>query len=131
MITFASILVLASLAAALVYDLCGCYTLQLEALPQASTDIVFGQPARPDSSSSQLWTSGLYAANAEQFTHFGTRIDGREVTEMSLIDIWKARSCSSSSLRLDQPLRASVECPAYPTFLRAGGIRGHIFAFRF
>jgi hypothetical protein len=45
-------------------DLCGCYTPQLEAMPQNEEHHLF---------------SGLYAAVAEQFTYFGTvQIDGRE-----------------------------------------------------
>jgi hypothetical protein len=45
-------------------DLCGCYTPQLEA--QTPT---------------RSWTTGLYAAIAEQFTHFATvQLDGREVS---------------------------------------------------
>lgn len=56
-------------------DLCGCYTPQLEALPQADAGAPFGiAPSGP------AWTSRLYGAVAEQFTHFETvQIDGREV----------------------------------------------------
>jgi hypothetical protein len=44
-------------------DLCGCYTPQVEAMPQTDMPHL-----------------GLYAAIAEQFTHFGTvQIDGREI----------------------------------------------------
>src|ERR1700675_2517518 len=48
-------------------DLCGCYTPQVEAMP----DI---QPV-----TSTSWIAGSYVAVAEQFTYFGTlQIDGRE-----------------------------------------------------
>jgi hypothetical protein len=56
-------------------DLCGCYTPQLEALPQTSSNSPLGQPA-----GDMAEHIGLYAAIAEQFTHFGTlQIDGREI----------------------------------------------------
>src|ERR1700731_2439852 len=59
-------------------DLCGCYTPQMEAMPQAPNEFPFDQssPAsRPHS-----WLDRAYFALAEQFTHFGTvQIDGREV----------------------------------------------------
>lgn len=49
-------------------DLCGCYTPQVEAMPDMP----------PVTSTS--WMTGVYAAVAEQFTYFGTlQIDGREV----------------------------------------------------
>lgn len=60
-------------------DLCGCYTPQLEALPQTKADSALGQgldpfPAQPSPAS---WHSGIYSAVAEQFTHFGTiQVDG-------------------------------------------------------
>ena len=41
-------------------DLCGCYTPQLEAMPQM------------EPMSSPSWLTGWYAAISEQFTHFGT-----------------------------------------------------------
>jgi hypothetical protein len=48
-------------------DLCGCFTPQLNTLPEAEPDVL-----RP-------WTSQFFAAVAEQFTHFGTvLIDGRQ-----------------------------------------------------
>ena len=48
-------------------DLCGCYTPQVEAMPDM-------QPV-----TSTSWMAGWYAAIAEQFTYFGTlQIDGRE-----------------------------------------------------
>jgi len=59
-------------------DLCGCYTPQLEALPQATADFVFGQFAGV--ATGRSWTTGLYGAVSEQFTYFGTvQVDGREV----------------------------------------------------
>ncbi len=49
-------------------DLCGCYTPQVDAMPDLP----------PVTSTS--WIAGGYAAIAEQFTYFGTlQIDGREV----------------------------------------------------
>jgi hypothetical protein len=60
-------------------DLCGCYTPQLEALPQPDATALLGQLAGP-AADARSWMSGLYGAVAEQFTHFGTvQIDGREV----------------------------------------------------
>ncbi|MBV9009784.1 MAG: hypothetical protein JO354_11560 [Verrucomicrobia bacterium] len=56
-------------------DLCGCYTPQLEALPQESDVTPFGQQAM--AAHEHL---GAYAAIAEQFTYFGTvQVDGREI----------------------------------------------------
>jgi hypothetical protein len=61
-------------------DLCGCYTPQLEALPRATADVVFGQFTGVTASSGRSWMTGLYGAVAEQFTYFGTvQVDGREV----------------------------------------------------
>lgn len=49
-------------------DLCGCYTPQLNALPQ------------PESAREPIWAAGWYGAVAEQFTHFGTlQVDGEEI----------------------------------------------------
>jgi hypothetical protein len=56
-------------------DLCGCYTPQLEALPQSTEVTPLGQPAVATHEH-----IGVYAAIAEQFTYFGTvQINGREV----------------------------------------------------
>jgi hypothetical protein len=61
-------------------DLCGCYTPQLEALPQATADVVFGQFTGMTTSSGRSWMIGLYGAVSEQFTYFGTvQVDGHEV----------------------------------------------------
>src|ERR1700736_2522681 len=50
-------------------DLCGCYTPQLEAMPEMQ------------SVTSTSWAAGWYAAVGEQFTRFATvQIDGREVS---------------------------------------------------
>ena len=58
-------------------DLCGCYTPQLEAMPQTASEAPFGQPA---GMVMQSWRDRLYLAVAEQFTYFNTvQIDGREV----------------------------------------------------
>ena len=60
-------------------DLCGCYTPQLEAVPQPNTAAPFGQPMVA-MNGGRSWMSGLYGAVAEQFTYFNTvQIDGREV----------------------------------------------------
>ena len=49
-------------------DLCGCYTPQLEAMPDM------------DHVSSTLWYAGIYGAIGEQFTRFATlQLDGNEV----------------------------------------------------
>jgi hypothetical protein len=49
-------------------DLCGCYTPQIEAMPEPGQEAAGG------------WLGGTYFAVAEQFTHFGTvQVDGREV----------------------------------------------------
>ena len=59
-------------------DLCGCYTPQMEAMPEAELS-AFGQTA-PATAGRGNWLSHVYAAIAEQFTHFGTlQLDGREV----------------------------------------------------
>jgi hypothetical protein len=85
---FSSLAIVALIAAAVTgaraCDLCGCYTPQIEAVARSSADIVFGQPAERDGSSSHSWTNGLYGAVAEQFTHFGTvQIDGREASNVA------------------------------------------------
>ncbi|HEY0368093.1 MAG TPA: hypothetical protein VGC85_00720 [Chthoniobacterales bacterium] len=64
-------------------DLCGCYTPQIETLPQASDEAVFGQPAG-GAATTASWLHGVYFAVAEQFTHFGTlQIEGDEVANPS------------------------------------------------
>lgn len=63
---------LAALCRAEACDLCGCYTPQLETLPQWEPTASLEHGVS--------WTSGLYGAVAEQFTHFGTlQFDGDEV----------------------------------------------------
>src|ERR1700719_3537241 len=60
-------------------DLCGCFTPQIEAMPEPELS-AFGQTAPADVAHGG-WQSHVYAAIAEQFTHFGTvQIDGREVS---------------------------------------------------
>jgi hypothetical protein len=62
---------------AIACDLCGCYTPQLETLPQWNPDASLGQTAGTTRDS---WSDGLYGAVAEQFTHFGTlQFEGHEV----------------------------------------------------
>jgi hypothetical protein len=61
-------------------DLCGCYTPQMEAMPESADLSAFGGPL-PSSGQHSGWPSHTYFAVAEQFTHFGTvQIDGREVS---------------------------------------------------
>ena len=63
-------------------DLCGCYTPQMEALPQFSAESILGPPALPTGGQNLL--SRTYFAVAEQFTHFGTlQQDGEEVPNPS------------------------------------------------
>jgi hypothetical protein len=60
-------------------DLCGCYTPQIEAMPQSAEMTAFGQPP-PSGGDQGGWLSRTYLAVAEQFTHFGTlQLDGHEV----------------------------------------------------
>ena len=64
-------------------DSCGCYTPQLEAMPQSAAESAFGQPeiglAQPTD-----WMDRAYLAVAEQFTHFGTlQLDGNEVANVT------------------------------------------------
>jgi hypothetical protein len=59
-------------------DLCGCYTPQIEAMPQSELS-AFGQPMPGDGEHGR-WLSRVYVAVAEQFTHFGTlQLNGHEV----------------------------------------------------
>ena len=61
-------------------DLCGCYTPQLEAMPE-SADVSASGGLLPSSPQHSSWLSRSYFAIGEQFTHFGTvQIDGREVS---------------------------------------------------
>lgn len=69
----------ALLTHALACDLCGCYTPQLETLPQVDPTNDLGHPPSATTNRS-IWTNGIYLGLAEQFTHFGTlQINGREV----------------------------------------------------
>jgi hypothetical protein len=69
----------AAVATAGACDLCGCYTPQIEAMPQSADASAFGQPW-PAVSEHSGWLSRTYFALAEQFTYFGTvQIDGSEV----------------------------------------------------
>ena len=70
----------ASAGTARACDLCGCYTPQLDAFPQMQGETPFNQRMDASRNAMRWWTSGLYGAIAEQFTHFGTvQVDGREV----------------------------------------------------
>jgi hypothetical protein len=64
-------------------DLCGCYTPQMEAMPQSGDESDFGQPL-PTGATHNRWLDRAYFALAEQFTHFGTvQVDGHEATNPS------------------------------------------------
>jgi hypothetical protein len=57
-------------------DLCGCYTPQIEAMPQSELS-AFGQTPP---TAGHGWQDRVYIAIAEQFTHFGTlQFEGDEV----------------------------------------------------
>src|SRR5438309_2363839 len=65
------LLMLAGVSLSMVHacDLCGCYTPQLEAMPEMQSASPFP------------WLTGWYGAIGEQFTHFGTaQMDGREIS---------------------------------------------------
>jgi hypothetical protein len=103
-------------------DLCGCYTPQLEAMPQAEPEISLGQPA---GMAMQSWRDRLYLAAAEQFTYFNTvQIDGREVPNetdqylaSSITQIVAGYSFTSRfALQINIPL-------IYRTFERPEGFR--------
>jgi len=62
-------------------DLCGCYIPQIEAPPEATADVVFGQFVGVEGAGKRSWIDGLYGALSEQFTHFGTtQLEGNEVS---------------------------------------------------
>jgi hypothetical protein len=64
---FVAVALLASTARAC--DLCGCYTPQIETMPEMPAPLVW------------TWLNGWYAAVGEQFTRFGTlQVDGHEVS---------------------------------------------------
>ena len=78
-LTCLSIITLSIAPLARACDLCGCYTPQLEALPETTSDVVFGQFADVTTSLGRSWTTGLYGAVSEQFTYFGTvQVEGHE-----------------------------------------------------
>src|SRR4051812_19963208 len=67
----------AMITSTLACDLCGCYTPQLEAMPQTATETPFGQPM---AMVMQSWRDRLYFALGEQFTYFNTvQVDGHEI----------------------------------------------------
>jgi hypothetical protein len=77
------IFAVAAMTAARACDLCGCYTPQIEAMPQSADDSAFGQPS-PGGGMQSSWLDRAYFAVAGQFTHFGTvQVDGREVANPS------------------------------------------------
>ena len=60
-------------------DLCGCYTPQLEAMPQSPAESPFGQPVI-ETAEPRSRMDRAYFAVAGQFTHFGTvQLDGNEI----------------------------------------------------
>ncbi len=68
----------AAVATASACDLCGCYTPQIDAMPQGPDLSAFG--LTPAAGEHRGWLGRTYFAVAEQFTHFGTvQIDGSEV----------------------------------------------------
>jgi hypothetical protein len=95
------LLLLGSVSVARACDLCGCYTPQMEAMPDMASAPLFP------------WTTGWYAAVGEQFTRFGTiQVDGSEVANptgqyenSSITQIVAGYSMSSRfALQLDVPL---------------------------
>ena len=61
-------------------DLCGCYTPQIEAMPQSAEENGFGEPS-PSTAKTNSWLERAYFAFAEQFTYFNTvQFDGREIS---------------------------------------------------
>lgn len=78
-ILLAGLLAAGALTNACGCDLCGCYTPQIEAMPQTTDAVAFGQPS-PTGATGSGWLSRSYFAVAEQFTHFGTlQFEGEEV----------------------------------------------------
>jgi hypothetical protein len=78
---FVGSVTLAAFTAARACDLCGCYTPQIEAMPQTEMS-AFGQPATANTGGG--WLNRTYFAVAEQFTHFGTlQFEGNEVDNPS------------------------------------------------
>jgi hypothetical protein len=66
-LVLALMLAFAGLICSRACDLCGCYTPQLETMPETEPH------------GSGRWQSGIYAAVSEQFTHFGTvQLDGSQ-----------------------------------------------------
>ncbi len=60
-------------------DLCGCYTPQIESLPQSGVS-AFGQTGAVSGPPNEHWWDRAYFAIAEQFTYFNTlQLDGNEV----------------------------------------------------
>ena len=58
------------------YNICGCYTPQLETVSPVSPETASGQPA---GMTTQSWRDRLYFAVGEQFTYFNTvQVDGQE-----------------------------------------------------
>jgi hypothetical protein len=77
-LTFFTIITLCVAPLARACDVCGCYMPQLEAMPGATADVVFGQFADV-TPSGRPWINGLYGAVSEQFTYFGTvQVNGNE-----------------------------------------------------
>jgi len=97
-----------AVATATACDLCGCYTPQIDVMPQASDPSAFGlTPATGG------WLGHTYVAVAEQFTHFGTlQLDGLEVANptgqylnSSITQVVAGYSFTSSlALQLNIPL---------------------------
>jgi hypothetical protein len=99
---------LTSTAGTVACDLCGCYTPQLETLSNPGNGSSVGLPE-----AERFFAHGLYAAVAEQFTHFNTLLlDGREVgnptdqhLESSITQLVAGYSVTSNfGLQLNIPL---------------------------
>src|SRR3954469_23114653 len=70
----------AALQTARACDLCGCYTPQIEAMPQSNDVSAFGQPSPTAGSGASRWFDRSYFAIAQQFTYFNTlQFEGSEV----------------------------------------------------
>jgi hypothetical protein len=75
---FLFVILFAAWGSANACDLCGCYTPQIEAMPEMEMP-AFGQSMTANDRGGG-WMSRTYFAVAEQFTHFGTlQFDGDEV----------------------------------------------------
>jgi hypothetical protein len=105
-------------------DLCGCYTPQIEAAPQADSSAPLGQPTSP-SSGNASWTRGLYGAVAEQFTYFGTlQLDGDEIPNTTEQHLDSSITQLVGGYTINRWLAAQLNVPLiYRSFARPEGFR--------